>query len=85
MDFIASAQGSVTVELIGDDSKFSYELRQADVEAIAKVLELSDVLRSIVECRDMLDTARFSLDFLLKGEQRLQKDSVTMNGEGLRD
>ena len=84
MDFIASAQGTVTVELIGNDSKFSYELRQADVEAIAKVLELSDVLRSIVECRDMLDAARFSLDFLLKGEQRLRKDSVTMNGEGLR-
>lgn len=78
MDFIATAQGKIVVELIGNGSRFSYELRPSDAEAVVKVLELSGVLKSIVECRDMRDSAQFSLDFLLKGEQRLNKDTATI-------
>ena len=78
MDFIATANGEITVELIGDKEKFSYTLRQSDVEAVVRVLELSNVLSSIVECREMRDAAQFALDFLLKGEQRLNKDTVAV-------
>ena len=42
------------------------------------MLELSNVLSSIVECREMRDAAQFALDFLLKGEQRFNKDTVTV-------
>ena len=34
---------------------------------ITMVKELSDVLLSIAECREMLDAAQYSLDFLQKG------------------
>ena len=78
MDFIATANGEITVELIGDKERFSYTLRQSDVEAVVRVLELSNVLSSIVECREMRDAAQFALDFLLKGEQRLNKDTVAV-------
>ena len=78
MDFIASAQGKVTVELLGGDRAFEYELRREDIKAIAKVKELSDLLLSIEKCREMYDAAQYSLDFLLKGSERLKKDTVSM-------
>lgn len=67
MDFVASSSGKVVVELSGGSRDFGYELRQEDVKAITMVKELSDVLLSIAECREMLDAAQYSLDFLQKG------------------
>lgn len=82
MDFVASSSGKVVVELSGGSREFEYELRQEDVKAITMVKELSDVLLSIAECREMLDAAQYSLDFLMKGNDRFKKDTLqTENGE----
>ena len=67
MDFVASSSGKVVVELSGGSRDFGYEMRQEDVKALTMVKELSDVLLSIAECREMLDAAQYSLDFLQKG------------------
>lgn len=81
MDFIASAQDKVVVELAGERS-FKYELRKDDVTAITKVKELSDVLLSISKCREMREAAQYSLDFLMKGNDRFKKDTLqTENGK----
>lgn len=82
MDFVASSSGKVVVELSGGSRDFGYELRQEDVKAITMVKELSDVLLSIAECREMLDAAQYSLDFLMKGNDRFKKDTLqTENGK----
>lgn len=79
MDFIATANGKVVVELSGIRTH-EYELRQEDIKAITMVKELSDVLLAIRECREMRDAAQYSLDFLMKGSERLRKDSVAVEG-----
>lgn len=79
MDFIATANGKVVVELSGTRTH-EYELRQEDIKAITMVKELSDVLLAIRECREMRDAAQYSLDFLMKGSERLRKDSVAVEG-----
>ncbi len=77
MEFVASAGNApLTVELSGANGSYSYTLREQDAQAIAQVVALSDVLISIAECRSMRDSAQYSLDFLLKGEQRLKRDTV---------
>lgn len=80
MDFIASANGKVKVSLSGE-KEYEYELRQEDVKAITMVNELSDVLIAISECRKMRDAAQYSLDFLMKGSERLRQDTVQVESE----
>lgn len=76
MDLVAASDGKIVVELSGGTREFVYELRQEDVKAITMVKELSDVLLSIAECQEMLDAAQYSLDFLMKGNERFKKDTL---------
>lgn len=78
MDFVAASEGKVIVGLSGGDGTYEYELRQEDVKAVSKVKELSDLLLSISECREMRDAAKYSLAFLQKGNDRLKKDSLNV-------
>ena len=67
---------------INNAIRLKYELRKDDVTAITKVKELSDVLLSISKCREMRDAAQYSLDFLMKGNNRFKKDTLqTENGK----
>lgn len=76
MDFIATSQGEVTVILSGPNGDFEYKLSNDDVRAITMIKDFADLLSSINECSEMLDASRYSLDFLLKGSERLKKDSL---------
>ena len=76
MQFIASADGKVVVELIGDGKSYSYELRKEDVSAVTQVLELQRLLASIIETRSMLDSALYALSYLNHDVQESQPDSV---------
>lgn len=78
IDFIAASEGKVMVELSGGNSTFEYELRREDVKAISSIKELADVLVAITECREMRKAAQYSLDFLMKGNERLKKDTVVV-------
>lgn len=64
MKFIANTQDKVVVELVGESTLYTYELRDSDVKAIREVLELHKVLASIKEIRGMLDEARYALAYL---------------------
>lgn len=75
MDFIAASEGKVLVALLSEESIFEYELRAEDIKAISKVKALADVLASITECNEMLNAAQYSLDFLMKGSERLKKET----------
>ena len=64
MKFIANTQDKVVVELVGESTLHTYELRDSDVKAIREVLELQKLLASIKEMRGMLDEARYALAYL---------------------
>ena len=68
MKFIANAQGPIVVELSGNTSKYTYELRKEDANAIRKVLGLQRVLAAIKENREALDHARYALAYLGQGK-----------------
>lgn len=70
MEFIAASSGAVSVELLGGSSPFSYELRASDVNAIARILDLSDLLKAIVQYREELNKAKYSLQFLSNSNAR---------------
>ncbi|MBR4847776.1 MAG: hypothetical protein IKV07_00270 [Bacteroidaceae bacterium] len=70
MDFIASATAPVKVELFGEQGKYEYMLRDEDVIAIKRVIELSNLLKMVEEARGMRDEAQRALDFLIKSQQR---------------
>ena len=76
MDFIASATAPVKVELFGEQGKYEYMLRDEDVVAIKRVIELSNLLKMVEEARTMRDEAQRSLDFLIKSQQRSQENAV---------
>lgn len=78
MDFIASATDAVKVEIFGEQGKHEYMLRAEDIDAIKRVIELSNLLKMVEEARGMRDEAQRSLDFLLKSQQR--SESVHQNG-----
>lgn len=70
MDYIASSALPVKVELFGDNGNYSYQLRAEDASAIARVVELSNLLKSLEQARSLRDEAQRSLDFLMKSRQR---------------
>lgn len=76
MDFIASATEPIKVELFGDQGKYEYILRDEDVTAIKRVIELSNLLKMVEEARSMRDEAQRSLDFLIKSQQRSQQNAI---------
>ena len=69
MDFIASADGAVKVELTGD-SKHSYTLRTEDAAAVADILKLSNVLQLIEQTKESRAEAERHINFLLRSQQK---------------
>ena len=51
-------------------------LRDEDVIAIKRVIELSNLLKMVEEARGMRDEAQRALDFLIKSQQRSQEKLV---------
>ncbi|MBR5476586.1 MAG: hypothetical protein IKV17_07200 [Bacteroidaceae bacterium] len=71
MDFIAIAQSPVTVELLGD-KPLEYTLRSSDAEAIGKVLELTKVLQSLENAKEMRAEAERHIEFILRSREKSQ-------------
>lgn len=78
MDFISVVSGPVTVELTGKDGKHSYALRSEDAKAISKVVELSKILKSIAEHKEMAAEAQRHIDFVKKTRERFETDSLSV-------
>lgn len=76
MDYIAEASAPIRVELFGENGNYSYQLREEDAIAVAKVLELSGLLMAVEETRSLRDEAQRSLDFLLKSRKYSQQDTI---------
>ncbi len=70
VDFILAAQGTIEVELSGGNGKVTYTLRQSDADALRQVLELTQAIKVVQMADDMLDEARYMLDFLKRSEER---------------
>lgn len=71
MDFILAADGDIKVELSGR-SKVEYTLRKSDAEAVAKVLELSEVLQSIEGITAMRAEASRHIEFIERNRDRFE-------------
>lgn len=76
MDFIASATSPLKVELAGSHGKYEYMLRDEDVAAIKRIVELANLLKMYEETCEMRDEAQRSLDFLIKSQQRSQENEL---------
>ena len=76
MDFISATSGTLTVELTGGDGIYKYTLRGEDAKAIAAVVELSKVLKSISGFREMAGEAERHIEFVKKTRERFAADSV---------
>ena len=70
MDFIATADGPIKVELLGGTGICKYTLRNEDAVAVRQILELSNLLKAVKETSAMRDEAQRALDFLLKSQER---------------
>ena len=70
IDFIVAAQGTVKVELSGANGSTSYTLRETDIAAIRNVFELSQAIKAVKKVEEMLNEARYALDFLKRSEAR---------------
>ena len=70
VDFVVAAQGRIEVELSGSNGKASYTLRDSDAEAIRRVLEFSQAIKAVDRAEEMLEEARYMLDFLKRSEAR---------------
>ena len=70
VDFVVATQGTIEVELSGANGKVNYTLRAADAEAIRAVFELSQAIKAVKTVEEMLDEARYMLDFLKRSEAR---------------
>ena len=71
MDFVAIAQSPITVELLSD-KPFKYTLRSSDADAIAKVLELTKVLQSLENAKEMRAEAERHIEFILRSREKSQ-------------
>lgn len=69
VDFIVAAQGKIEVELTGENGKATYTLRDSDVEAVRKVLEMAQAIKAVQMVEEMLDEANYSLKFLKRSEE----------------
>lgn len=76
MDYIASVESPVKVEISGEQGKYEYMLREEDATAIKRVIELSNLLKMVEEAGVMRDEAQRALDFLIKSQQRSQENAV---------
>lgn len=70
VDFVVATQGTIEVELSGANGKVNYTLRAADAAAIRSVFELSQAIKAVKVNEEMLDEARYMLDFLKRSEAR---------------
>lgn len=70
VDFIVEAQGAVSVELAGANGNAGYTLRESDAAAIRGVFELSQAINAVEKVKEMLDEARYMLEFLKRSEAR---------------
>lgn len=70
VDFVVAVQGTIEVELSGANGKASYTLRSSDAEAIRRILEFSQAINAVKRAEEMLDEARYMLDFLKRSEAR---------------
>ncbi len=70
VDFVVAVQGAIEVELSGANGKASYTLRNSDAEAIRRILEFSQAINAVKRAEEMLDEARYMLDFLKRSEAR---------------
>lgn len=70
VDFILAAGGKIDVELSGSKGKVSYTLRSSDADAVRRALELTQAIVAVQKAGDMLDEARYSLEFLRHSEER---------------
>lgn len=71
MDFVAIAESPITVELLGD-KPFKYTMRSSDADAIAKVLELTKVLQSLENAKEMRAEAERHIEFILRSREKSQ-------------
>ncbi len=70
VDFVVAAQGLIEVELSGANGTVNYTLRASDAAAIRSVFELSQAIKAVKANEEMLDEARYMLDFLKRSEAR---------------
>lgn len=70
VDFVVAVQGTIEVELSGANGKASYTLRSSDAEAIRRIFEFSQAINAVKRAEEMLDEARYMLDFLKRSEAR---------------
>ncbi|MBQ8364486.1 MAG: hypothetical protein IJX41_01195 [Bacteroidaceae bacterium] len=78
MDFISAATGTITVELAGKEDKYSYTLRAEDAKAVKLAVDLSKVLKSIAEYKEMAAEAQRHIDFVKKTRERFAADSISI-------
>ena len=76
MDYIASVESPVKVEISGEQGKYEYMLREEDATAIKRVIELSNLLKMVEEAGVMRDEAQRALNFLIKSQQRSQENVI---------
>lgn len=79
IDFISVATKPVTVELTGKEGSSKYTLRADDAKAIASVAELSKILKSIAEFRQMAAEAERHITFVKKTRERFAADSLPVS------
>ena len=70
VDFVLAAQGTIEVELSGANGKANYTLRNSDADAIRRILEFSQAIKAVKRAEEMLEEARYMLDFLKRSEER---------------
>ena len=70
VDFIVAAQGVIEVEIAGAKERVNYTLRSSDAVAIRKAFDLSQAIQAVKKVEEMLDEARYMLDFLKRSEAR---------------
>ncbi len=70
VDFIVAAQGVIEVEISGAKERVNYTLRSSDAVAIRKAFDLSQAIQAVKKVEEMLDEARYMLDFLKRSEAR---------------
>ena len=76
VDFIRAASAPLTVELTGAGGSYKYTLRKEDAQAIAAVAELSNVLKSIAQYKEMAAEAERHITFVKRTRERFAADSV---------
>lgn len=69
MDFIATANGKITVQLSGG-TNHSYVLRSEDAAAVKKILELAQAIQAIEQMKDARAEAERHINFLIRSKEK---------------